>query len=450
MKKELLASFAGLLAGAGLALGQAAADLPPPTSGGTETAAIPPVVGKEGPRKEEKLVTPPEADKKAEAEKPAAEKKPEAMSGGWANDLVEAPSGRYTVDLEGLFFFNKNGRSLPPLVAGGIEGGRITGGVGQPTLAGGPTGASLDYGLFTGGRLAGGYWWDDCYGVELTGGFLGRQAIDYRNSNSDVLSRPYFNINAGQESSILIGFPGIAHGSVTVSSSSQTWGSAAYLCYNLIDDPIVDGVRLDLCIGPRYLELNEDLVIQSSTNFNQIVPASFTSFAGNQVQIVDNFITKNRFLGGELVGRARFYGDFINLDLSTKFALGTNFEEIVIRGAQLRTFANGSTTLSPGGLLALPSNIGRFRRDQFTVGSELEGNMNVPITKNLAFNLGFALWFWNRVVRPSDQIDRDIDVNQLPNFGGNPNRNNLSRPGVPYTQSTYYILGFNTGFEVHW
>src|SRR5262249_30981496 len=66
--------------------------------------------------------------------------------------------GRWSVDYQFLYWWNKNGRDLPPLVGGG-EGGLA--GTGKVALAGG-VGASLDFQGNPGGRLTLAYWCDDC------------------------------------------------------------------------------------------------------------------------------------------------------------------------------------------------------------------------------------------------------------------------------------------------
>jgi hypothetical protein len=54
------------------------------------------------------------------------------------------------------------------------------------------------------------------------------------------------------------------------------------------------------------------------------------------------------------------------------------------------------------------------------------------------------------VVRPGDQIDTALNVQQIPNFGATPpfvQPSNIVRPIVPFATTSYFAHGVNAGLE---
>jgi hypothetical protein len=377
---------------------------------------------------------------------------------GWAFG-VPGEDYHFAAYFDYLIFFTKNAHALPALVIGGgsitdaagnIE--VITTGSGDLDLAGG-TGASLQYGLSSGARLTTVYWWDRCpdYGLEANGMFLGKQSLDLRVDNCPTVSRPFCNASDGSTGSFLVAFPGVAVGGVTVSSDTHLLGGELSFLYNLVDDPIVDGFRMTAITGLRYLELDEGLLINSVTSYNslQTMP-QFSSYAGSQIRVSDNFLTRNQFVGIQSGLDLLLVLDIGKLNFRTDVAVGTNHEELTIRGSQLRINPDGSSVGSIGGLLALPSNIGRHTREQFVVLPEFNLNWLVSLSDSIQLNLGYTFIYLDRVIRPGDQIDRTIDISQVPNFSNLGRPNSLSRPAVNFAQGDYYAHGFNIGIEFRW
>jgi hypothetical protein len=55
------------------------------------------------------------------------------------------------------------------------------------------------------------------------------------------------------------------------------------------------------------------------------------------------------------------------------------------------------------------------------------------------------------VVRPGDQIDRAVDVTQIPNFsGGAVTPTGVARPGVPFKQTDFWAQGLTAGLQFVW
>jgi hypothetical protein len=123
-----------------------------------------------------------------------------------------------------------------------------------------------------------------------------------------------------------------------------------------------------------------------------------------------------------------------------------------IAGFQAQKMPDGTRTTTPAGLLALPSNIGIYHRNVFAQVPEVDAKVSIPVFHHLTVSTGFSAFYWSKLLRPALQIDRDLDITQIPNFpaAASVNATGLAKPGVPFKQSDLVLLGISLGFEVHW
>jgi hypothetical protein len=360
--------------------------------------------------------------------------------------------GRWHATWEFLYWWNTNGADLPPMAGTGF-GGFV--GVGEVSLAGG-VGAGLDFRGNPGGRLTWGYWCGDgecdTYGWDVIFFTVPETGLTLRTEHAPAAGRNFKDARTGAESSLLIAFPGVATGNLTIDATTHTWGTDLNVLANLINDPVVDGYRLDLHLGLRYLELLETLRLASVTGFfREDLPPEFESFTGDTIQVYDNFLNRNQFFGPQVGVIFTLYGEVGDLELRGKVACGTTHQTNVINGFQIRNDDDGRETISSGGLLALPSNIGKHTKEYFTIVPEMTATLRKRVCDNLYFTVGGTFIFWNRVIRPGDQIDRVVDLNQLPNFGTpGPLLSGVARPGVNFNQSYYTIYGLTIGAQFVW
>ena len=166
--------------------------------------------------------------------------------------------------------------------------------------------------------------------------------------------------------------------------------------------------------------------------------------------VFDSFETRNQFYGGQVGARAEYRRGPWFLDLRGMVALGNTRQSVTINGGQAVTDANGTTTLFTGGLLALPTNIGRVTRDRFTVVPELTINVGWQVSPLMRIFVGYNFLFWSNVLRPGDQIDRVVDVTQIPNFRTTAMPTGLARPGVPLEGTSFWAQGLNFGLELRY
>src|SRR5262249_48512600 len=140
---------------------------------------------------------------------------------------------------------------------------------------------------------------------------------------------------------------------------------------------------IDLMVGLRYLNLDTDVEIGQETLYNTNLSAhpEFKGFEGNRIQSRESFTSSNNFWGGQVGVRSKLYFEKLILESFFKYGLGTTFEEVNVEGFQLRTMPNGTTTLSKGALLALPTNIGKHHQEKIAQVPEMGFKLSYPVLK---------------------------------------------------------------------
>jgi hypothetical protein len=360
-------------------------------------------------------------------------------------DPFEPDQSRIYVRGEYLMWWLKQAQ-LPPLVTTGPNEpngeNAILGMPGTVVLFGG-SGVGGD--MRSGARLTAGAWLDeDCtLGIEASGFFLGQQSTRF-SANSDtfpVIGRPFFSLNAGAESAQEATTPGRSVGSVSVNGSSRLWGAEINLRCNLFCD---DCGRLDVLVGPRYLELDENLQIQENL---LALAAPGVPFPGSQINVTDRFGTRNQFYGGQVGLNYRLTRGPWSLDLLGKLAIGDTHEVVEIAGGQLIVSPSGAVTTANGGLLALSTNSGTFTRDRFAVLPEVGATVGWQPTDWCRLSVGFNFLYLSSVVRPGDQIDRVLDETLIPNFMSPLRPTGIPRPAPTLRDSDFWAMGINFGVE---
>jgi hypothetical protein len=341
--------------------------------------------------------------------------------------------------------------NVPPLVTTGSAGDIRPGALGFPGTAVLFGDESQDQSALSGLRGTVGYWFNPQHtlGVEVTGFFLeqGGDTFTATSFGTEVLARPFFDVSpdvneVGQpffgQSSERVSFPGVLVGSVSVATNSSFWGAEANF-----RSTIFWGCHwsVDFLAGFRALGLDEDLTVQ------EIVLDITPEKVGDTILVGDRFETENRFYGPQVgleaeLNRGRWF-----LNLKGKVAIGSTEQVANIFGNSVNTPAGMSSTVFDGhGLLAQPTNSGRFSRQVFTVVPEFGVNLGYNFTPHCRAHLGYNLLFWTRVARPGNQIDFSVNSNQLapPEEGG------PDRPAFSFHGSEFWAQGINLGLEFNW
>lgn len=445
MSQRFLACVAALVAGAGLVLAQSPQEAPLPPKPAAEAPA--PVAAAPAPLASPEAPVAPAAGPPADGSLAVVWQRPDCVG----NVL--------TVGLEYSLWYLPKSRNATVLASTSVlndpAGIRIAN-VGDERL---------ERRLTSGGRLTVGWWevendpWAPGHTVRR-GGWEGRlfamaqKAVEFRTDSQPTLVRPFFDLNNRRESAVIVALPGLATGGIASRAEGDFWGFEVNWWRNLFTNNPGTTYGVDLLAGVRYLHTDPEITISRISVFNQDLgnfPA-FLGLAGNRIQEDELFGTRNQFFGGQVGILSKYYTDYFVLEGTAKLALGFTHEQLHIEGSQQQTLADGSRRVLPGALLALPTNIGRVSRDKFAFVPELGFSVAVPVFQHVTLTGAFNAIYWSRIIRPRDQIDRVIDVTQIPNFPAPPGSvpTGLQRPTVLFDQTDLWALGFHFGLEVTW
>jgi hypothetical protein len=308
----------------------------------------------------------------------------------------------------------------------------------------------------SGGRITAGWWLDDAcqdVAVEVRGFYLAPQTTNFFADSSQypVIARPFFNINMQEEFAQLTATPGngvsgSVTGNITINSDSKFYGAELNGRCNLCCGC---DYRLDLLGGFRYLDLEETLNITEHSLNNSTLPP----FPGDASMTNDFFSTRNQFYGGQVGILGEYDHGPFSVEMRAQVALGDTHQDILIDGSQVFTDPKTGNVLGTfkGGLLALTSNIGRYSLDRFGVIPELNLNVGYQLTEHIRAFIGYDVLYWNDVLRPGGQIDRNIDITLIPNFpvpGEKPAGQN--QPSVPRSETDFWAQGVTVGVEIRY
>jgi hypothetical protein len=445
MRKGFLAAVAALFAAAGLALAQAPVPPGPARVDSGSTAA---------------------RGKGSAPEQPAP-----VYPGTWSGDVADGnhaapscdlgckemcgPSGRIWGSAEYLAWFTRE-MKLPPLVTTGplSATGPTLGAPGTRVLVGGDE-LDDDF-LRSGGRFTLGVWCNECQtkGIEASYFFLGSRSTNRNVSSSGapgsaLLGRPFFDTSTGAQGVELLAVPGFASGAVNVGTKSNLQGAEVNGICNLCCGCCY---RLDLLAGPRWLQLNESITITEDTTLlaNPTTPTFFAGsglpvVAGDHIVTFDRFTTHNNFYGAQIGARYEVRRGKVYADLLGKVALGVTHETLDVSGSTTVTPPGGAPVTTPGGLFALPGNIGHYTHDEFSVVPEVGINVGYQVTNHLRAFVGYTFIYWSDVARPADQINQNVNSTLVPT--------SIVAPSGPPTQplairdTPFWAHGFNFGLE---
>ena len=427
MRKGLLGSLVILLAGAGLAPAQApAAPEPEPaarpsTAGGTDVKRVAPIE--------------PLAPDTHPWNPPVGHGNiwpyPEPLQAGVPDC---GPPGDFWLVPEYLLWGIK-GLRLPPLATSRSPAGTA--------VLGGP---DLSDEAFYGGRFTAGTWLNDEHSCGFEAGyfFLGgrTEQVDASSTGAPgaaVLARPFTDVLTGRPASFLVAGAGVGAGAVRTSAESSLQGARADLVYQLY---CCQPYRVELFGGFRYQDLAEELGVGAAAT----VAPGVALLAGRQVAVTDDFHTRNVFFGGELGARAEYQWGHLVARLSTSLALGSDQETIHVVGATIETTRRRPVAL-PGGLLALPSNSGRFHDGEFSAIPELGLQVGYQFNPYVRAFVGYDFLGWSDGARPGDQVDVGVNPAQAPALRGPGRLTGPARPAFAAQQTDFWAQGLTVGAE---
>ena len=346
-------------------------------------------------------------------------------------------------DADFILWWIKGART-PTLLTTGSPTDAFPGALGQPGTS--PLfGGDLDSKAFPGGRFDFGWWMaeENGYRFGLQGDifFLGRQSKTFSaaSAGTPVLAQPFFDVNANGERASLLAFPGLQSGQFGAALSSRLWGAEVETRSEAVDTGVI---HIDTLCGLRYLEFLESLDVSESTTFT-----GPPVLAGVAIQQSDRFAAGNFFYGAEIGADGRAECGPLELRLLWKVAFGATHEAIRISGATNASTPLGGSTTAMSGFLALPSNMGHYAREEFTVVPETAVTVGYAVTKHLHATVGYHFLYVSDVLRPGDQIDHALNVTQIPAPLGPGALVGPARPAFSFNGTDFWAQGLDVGLE---
>ncbi len=300
--------------------------------------------------------------------------------------------------------------------------------------------------LRSGGRLTGGYWFtpEHCFGVE--GSYLDVDVggTQHLASGADfpfpVLSRPIIDAGTGLPGSVTVSDPDQQLGAILIRSDVEFSGAEALLRRRLQGQ---QNYRFDGVVGYRYQRLYDGLHVDE-------LFVSLDDSSGFDTDAVvgrsDSLESENEFHGGEIGLIGRWWTRCWALQVLGKAALGGTRTVTKIAGqtaVTVETVDGPVTDTAPGGVLALPSNIGSHAQSDFATVGELGIRVEYALTHQLYATFGYTLIYWSDVARLTDGIDLVVDPSQIPP-AVNPA---ATRPGFAFRNSDFWAHGLNVGLH---
>ena len=309
----------------------------------------------------------------------------------------------------------------------------------------------------SGGRIRFGFWLDPMQRLGVEGEYFGLEQSEENfsatsNGGSPILARPFYNAVDFAEDSELVGFPGLVEGTVGVATRGDFEGAAVrlrwtYCCPQAscdMCDPCAacgpTGPGLNLIGGYRFYRLAEGVRITEELNsLNSAAPGTFDIF--------DSFDAKNEFHGGEIGMLMEWHGHRWFIEALSRVSFGVTEQTASIRGGTTTTVL-GIVESADTGILAQRSNIGEYRREEFTAIPEIGITLGWHITPRLAATFGYTFIYWPNVVRPANMIDPEVNPNLFA-----PEVDPLVGPLKPqyaWNSSDFWAQGLSVGADYRW
>lgn len=341
-----------------------------------------------------------------------------------------------------LLLWWMKGTDMPPIVGTSPPGtirddASVVGTPGYSTLYGDER---VGREIQAGGRLTLGIWLDGTHNAGIGTRFYAldgsSEHFDQTSDGSTILGRPFYNVQLGREDALLAGYPGEFAGNIRVHYGNSLVGNDAYFRVMLERSRLR---RLDFISGYQFLRMDDDLRINSTTD---VIDQNSQIF-GARINVFDRFRGTNEFHGAMLGMQGTMARGNWSLTGLGKVGLGNNHQQVIIQGTRDVSFPPGAGTVTTGGLLAQPSNIGTHVRDRFCVIPELTCNLAYHIRPTVSVHIGYNLIWISDVVLSGDQIDRNVNLSQVPGPVVGPNV-----PDFQFRSTEYWIQGINMG--VNW
>ena len=366
--------------------------------------------------------------------------------------------GRLWVDAEYLLWASAPQR-LPPLITASpsTAAPADVGVVGRPgtvVLFGGDEAFGP---MRSGGRITGGYWFDPTQHRGVSAGWFGltnatsTTALTSR-GGAPWLARPYVDAVTGQPAAIIVPPPGGVPGDPAL--LAQALAATQTTSFSGVDVRYQHALACErfhrryLTGGWKFLMLDDSLVVRDVAVVSTGTPGGLPreAFAS-----ADVFRSLTRFNGAELGIVERWWRERTSLQIVGTVALGASSIGTSIGGGTIATETTGTpgdtttavTGVTPGGLLAQPTNMGSFDTSLLSAAGEVGIAADYALWSQCRLSIGYTFLWLTTVGRAADQVDIAVNPSQL----GGGTLQGVPAPVFDLRTSIFWAQGVSVGLE---
>jgi hypothetical protein len=319
------------------------------------------------------------------------------------------------------------------------------------------------FSIFSGGRLTLGYDLDDSRTLAIEASGFGLQSqsagfsISADQAGEPIINVPVFNTTPYTPGGRPGGLPpaedglpaalpsspdrfdgnaGVFTGGVKIANNLELWGADLKGVANVYRSA---SWELSGLAGIRFLRLGESFNL-----FYQSVGISGV-YAGEYGTASDKFATQNSFYGSALGVRGRYWHGPFSVEGSVSVALGASNDVLNVNGGFVSYNFQGTMRSGPEGIFAQPANEGRFSSVHFAVVPEVQLKVGYDITPSTRITLGYDFLFDSSVIRPTDQVNRNIPKGQTFLQGGN--IVSTTSPARIFRLTNFFAQGISVGMQ---
>jgi hypothetical protein len=161
----------------------------------------------------------------------------------------------------------------------------------------------------------------------------------------------------------------------------------------------------------------------------------------------DQFSTKNYFYGFQMGARTNYTYCNIDFEMLGEIALGKTYQTLSING---QTNIDDKSILQLIGLFAEPTNIGTFKHNEFAIVPELQIKMSYDFNQSIRPFVTYNFIYINHIIRPGNEIDRNINKSQNALLGGSGVLSGTVAPLPRFNQTSMWMQGISAGIEFSW
>jgi hypothetical protein len=357
-----------------------------------------------------------------------------------------------------MFSWIRPDRVPGPLATTGSTADANPGALGQSgTAVLYPLNNHIDYSMFSGIHGEIGLFLDGgrCLSVDIGGFWLLPNHETFSKSSDStgnpLIARPIFNIVTDQERAFFTSFPAVAAGGLVIDSRSTLFGGEFNARWHHYP---TECCHFDCLFGFRYLHLAERITLQDEVHpLDAMQPLIFQQMPvlpGSTIVDSDRFETINQFYGLQLGSGVHYEHEWFYIGGYAKVGLGATEQSVDISDATSVITPGVPNQTAPGGILALPSNIGHYHRTEFGVVPEVGLNVAVNFTPHIRMTAGYSFLYWNEVARPGSSIDRAVNPSQVPTDFSFGQASTPTRPLFSFSNDPFWVHNFSVGLEFHY